>query len=66
MSTPSNDNILWDTGWGRIRDATTGGVLFQLSVRFASPALVQCDGFLLGARYKSREASILNLKDVVL
>ena len=66
MPTLSNGSMLWDPRQGRIKNAATGGVLFQLSGRFANPAHVQCDGSYLVAGYESGEILILNLKDIML
>ena len=66
MPTLSNGRMLWDPRQGRIKNAVTGGIIFQLSGRFASPADVQCDGSYLVAGYESGEILILELKDVVL
>ena len=63
--TLSNDTVLWDQWQGRISNAVTGGIIFQLSKRFANPALVQCDGSYLVAIYEPGEMLILNLKDVM-
>ena len=62
----SDGNMLWDPRQGRIKNAVTGAVIFQLSGRFANPADVQCDGSHLVAGYGSGEILILNLKDVML
>ena len=62
MPTLSNGTILWDPRQGRIKNAVTGAVIFQLSRRFANPADVQCDGSYLVAGYESGEILILNLK----
>ena len=65
MPALSNSSMLWDPRQGRIQDAVTGGIIFQLSGRFANPAEVQCDGSYLVAGYISGEILILNLKDVI-
>ena len=65
MPTLSNGSLLWDPTQGRIRNAVTGVVIFQLSGRFTNPADVQCDGSHLVAGYSSGEILILNLEDVV-
>ena len=66
MPALSNGSILWDPRQGRIKNAVTGGVIFQLSGRFANTADVQCDGSHLVAGYESGEILLLNLKDVIL
>ena len=66
MPTLSNSSMFWDPRQGRIKDAVTGGVIFQLSGRFANPVDVQCNGSYLVAGYESGEILILNLKDVIL
>ena len=58
--------MLWDPRQGEIKNAVTGKVIFQLSGRFANPAVVQCDGSYLVAGYRSGEILILNLKNVML
>ena len=64
IPTLSNGDMLWDPRWGRIKSAVTGGVIFQLSGRFANPADAQCHGSHLVTGYESGEVLILNLKDV--
>ena len=66
MPTLSNGSMLWDPRQGRIKNAVTGGVIFQLSGRFASPADVQCDGSYLVACYGSGGVLILELKGAIL
>ena len=66
MPVLSDGNVLWDPRQGRIKNAVTGAVIFQLSGRFANPADVQCDGSHLVAGYESGQILILNLKDVML
>ena len=66
MPTLSNGSILWDPSQGRIKNAVTGRVIFQLSGRFANPADVQCDGSYLVSGYECGEILILNLKDIML
>ena len=66
MPTLSNGSMLWDPRQGRIMNAITGAVIFQLSGRFTNPVDVQCDGSYLVAVYGSGEILILNLKDVIL
>ena len=66
MPTFSNRSMLWDPSQGRIKNAVTGGVIFQLSGRFANPTDVQCDGSYLVVGYGSGGLLILSLKDVIL
>ena len=62
----SNGSLLWDPKQGRIENAVTGGVIFQLSGRFANPDFVQCDGSYLVASYESGEILILKLNHMPL
>ena len=62
IPTLSNGSMLWDPRHGRIKNALTGGIIFQLSGRFTNPVNVQCDGCYLVARYQSGEILILELK----
>ena len=64
MPTLSDGSMLWDPRQGRIKNAGTGGTIFQLSGRFANPTDVQCDGSYLVAGYESGEILILELKHV--
>ena len=64
MPSLSNGSILWDPSQGRIKNAVTGGTIFQLSGRFANPTDVQCDDSYLVAGYESGEILILELKHV--
>ena len=66
MPALSNGSILWDPRQGRIKNAVTGGVIFQLSGRFANPTDVQCDGSYLVAGYGSGGILVLELKHVLL
>jgi WD40 repeat protein len=66
MPTVSSGTMLWDPRQGRIKNAVTGGTVFQLSGRFANPIDVQCDGSYLVAGYESGEILILELKHVLL
>ena len=66
MPTLSNGSMLWDPNQGRIKNAVTGQVIFQLSGRFANIADVQCDGSYLVACYVSGEILILRLNNVTL
>ena len=66
MPALSNGSLLWDPKQGRIKNAVTGGVIFQLSGRFANPADVQCDGSYLVAGYGSGGVLILELKGAIL
>ena len=61
-----NGSMLWDPRQGKVKDVVTGGVIFQLTGRFANPTLVQCDGLYLVASYRSDEILILELKHVPL
>ena len=65
MPALSSASMLWDPSQCRIKNAVTGGVIFQLSGRFANPTDVQCDGSHLVAGYLSGEILILDLKDVM-
>ena len=66
MPTLSNGSMIWDPRRGMIKNAVSGGVIFQLSGRFASPADVQCDGSYLVAGYVSGEILVLELKHLPL
>ena len=66
MPALSNGTMLWDPRRGRIKNAVTGGVMFQLSGRFANPADVQCNGSYLVAGYDSGEILVLKLKGTIL
>ena len=66
MPTLLNGSMLWDPRQGRIKNAVTGEVIFQLSGRFANPVDVQCDGHYLVAGYRTRVILILSLKTVML
>ena len=66
MPALSNGSLLWDPEQGRFKNAVPGGVIFQLSGRFANPAHVQCDGFYLVAGYGSGGVLILELKGAIL
>ena len=66
LPTLSNGSILWDPREGKIKNAGTGGTIFQLSGRFANPVDVQCDGSYLVAGYESGEILILELRLVLL
>ena len=66
IPTLSNRNLLWDPSLARIKNTVTGEVVFQLSGRFAKPAVVQYDGSYLVAGYHSGEILILNMKHVLL
>ena len=59
---PSNGSMLWDPRQSGIEGAVTGGVTFQLSGRFANPAVVQCDGSYLVAGYGTGEMLILGIE----
>ena len=61
----SNSSLLWDPSQGQIKNAVTGGVIFQLAGRFANPVDVQCDGYYLVAGYASGEILILDLRDAM-
>ena len=62
MPTLHNGSTLWDPRMGRIKNAVTGGIIFQLTGRFKNPALVQCDGSYLVASYNSGDILILELR----
>ena len=64
VQTFSNGRVHWDPSQGRITHVD-GGVLFQLSGRFANPDVVQFDGSYLVAGYESREILILDVRDIL-
>ena len=62
-STPPSPR-LWYPNQSRTENPATGGVVFQLSGRFANPPSVQCDDSYLVAGYGSGEMLILDLTNV--
>jgi len=61
-----SDTKLWDIGQSRIRDTTTGKVVFQLGGRFANPLDVQLDGQYFLVHSRAREVLILDFTHVLL
>ena len=64
VSTPPSPSRLWDPKRARIKNPTTGEVVFQLSGRFANPLCVQCDNSYLVTGYQSEDMLILDLTNV--
>ena len=62
----SNHTIIWDIKQSRMRDTTTGKVVFQLAGRFAKPTDSQWDGRYLVVGYESGEVLILDFNHMFL
>ena len=64
ISTSPSSSKLWDPEQARIKNPSTGEVVFQPSGRFSSPIKAQCDDSYLVAGYETGEVLILDLTNV--